>query len=141
MPSFAPFKTAQRQGQLQTARICHLDSQQPSPYTSILSLQRAAGNYAVSRSLQPSSTYVPHTVQSVLNGSSGKPLDPVFRTEMEAKFGEDFSGVRIHTDSRAAKSAQSVNALAYTVGRDIVFGAAQYAPSSLAGQKLLLTVA
>jgi len=43
----------------------------------------------------------------------------------------------VHTDARAAESAQAVNALAYTVGRDVVFGAGQYAPSTTGGQRLL----
>jgi len=41
---------------------------------------------------------------------------------MESHFGYDFSQVRIHTDTKAVKSARTVNALAYTVGRDIVLG-------------------
>src|SRR5256885_5418463 len=40
----------------------------------------------------------------------------------------DFSQVRIHTDAQAAESARAINALAYTVGRHIVFGSGQYAP-------------
>jgi hypothetical protein len=51
--------------------------------------------------------------------------------------GYDFSGVRVHTDARAAESARAVNALAYTVGRDVVFGAGRYAPETAAGKKLL----
>jgi len=49
----------------------------------------------------------------------------------------DFSHVRIHTDVKAAESARAVHALAYTVGRDIVFGASQYAPREAKGQRLL----
>lgn len=49
----------------------------------------------------------------------------------------DFSQVRIHTGDKAAQSARSINALAYTVGRDIVFGAQQYTPNTGAGQELL----
>ena len=45
--------------------------------------------------------------------------------------------MRVHTDARAAESAQSVNALAYTVGRNVVFGAGQYAPATMTGKKLL----
>jgi hypothetical protein len=78
----------------------------------------------------------PPIVHQVLN-TPGRPLDGSTRSFMEQRFGHDFSGVRIHTDERAAESAQSVNALAYTVGRDIVFGAGQYAPTLPAGQKLL----
>jgi hypothetical protein len=55
---------------------------------------------------------------------------------MEPRFGRDFSQVRVHTDARAAESAQAVNAFAYTVGQDIVFGAGQYR-SGTAGNQLL----
>jgi len=68
---------------------------------------------------------------------AGAPLNPETRVLMEPRFGADLSPVRVHTDSRAAESARSVNALAYTIGRDIVFGAGQYAPQTSAGQKLL----
>lgn len=51
--------------------------------------------------------------------------------------GYDFSQVRIHADSYAAKSADAVNALAYTTGRHIVFGDGQYAPQTNAGRLLL----
>jgi hypothetical protein len=56
---------------------------------------------------------------------------------MEPRFGQDFSEVRVHTDAKAEESARAVNALAYTVGRDVVFGAGQYAPGTSAGQQLL----
>ena len=49
----------------------------------------------------------------------------------------DFSRVRVHTDQKAAVAARSVNAMAFTVGRDIVFGATQYALGSTSGQRLL----
>ena len=55
----------------------------------------------------------------------------------ESRGGIDFGALRIHTDGRAAESACSVNAAAYTVGSDIVFGAGQYAPGTSSGQKLL----
>jgi hypothetical protein len=56
---------------------------------------------------------------------------------MESRFGYDFGRVRIHTDERAARSANSVNALAYTIGYDIVFGEGQYQPNTLDGIRLL----
>jgi len=49
----------------------------------------------------------------------------------------DFSGVRVHTDTKAAESARAVNALAYTVGRDIVFGVGQYMPNNIMGKRML----
>jgi hypothetical protein len=56
---------------------------------------------------------------------------------MEPRFGYDFSRVRVHAGSRAGDSARAVNALAYTVGNDIVFGAGQFRPSTLEGRLLL----
>jgi hypothetical protein len=83
------------------------------------------------------STYeVPATVPEVLR-SPGKPLDMSVRTFMQSRFGHDFSGVRVHTDAKAERSARSVNALAYTVGNNIVFGHGQYKPENYEGQQLL----
>jgi hypothetical protein len=70
------------------------------------------------------------------NGS-GHPLDPAARSFMAARFGYDFSRVRAHTDAQAAESAWAVNARAYTLGQDIVFGAGQYAPGTAEGKRLL----
>lgn len=49
----------------------------------------------------------------------------------------DFSQVRVHTDNRASESAQAINALAYTIGRNVVFRSGQYAPGTKEGKKLL----
>ncbi len=80
---------------------------------------------------------VPPVVRAVLSSGGGQPLDATTRAFMEPRFGHDFSHVRVHTDERAAESARAVNALAYTVGRDVVFGVGQYAPGTLAGQSLI----
>lgn len=69
--------------------------------------------------------------------SPGKPLDPDMRAFMEPRFGHDFSRVRVHTGGAAAESARAVNALAYTVGRDIAFAEGQYAANSTAGRRLI----
>ncbi len=79
---------------------------------------------------------VPPIVHEVLR-APGQPLDTATRAVMEPRFGHDFSGVRVHTGARAAESARAVHALAYTVGRDVVFGAGQYAPATSAGRRLL----
>ena len=79
---------------------------------------------------------VPPVVHEVLH-SPGRPLDNSTRAILEPRFGHDFSGVRVHTDARSAESARVVNALAYTVGRDVVFGAGQYAPETMSGKRLL----
>jgi hypothetical protein len=69
--------------------------------------------------------------------SPGQPLDASTRGEMESRFRQDFSQVRVHTDSLAAESAQSVKAEAYTVGHKVVFGAGRYEPASAEGRRLL----
>lgn len=67
----------------------------------------------------------------------GAPLDAQTRRFMEPRLGADLGGVRVHTDALAARSASAVQAHAYTVGRQIVFGAGQYAPGTQAGRRLL----
>ncbi len=79
---------------------------------------------------------VPPIVYDVLR-SPGQPLDRKTREFFEPKFGADFGDVRVHTDARAAESAHAVNALAYTVGHDLVFAPGRYAPGTAAGQRLL----
>ncbi len=70
-------------------------------------------------------------------GSSGQPMAASSRQFFEPHFGHDFSNVKLHTDSVAAKSAQSINALAYTTGNNIVFNSGQYSPESASGKKLM----
>ncbi len=79
---------------------------------------------------------VPPVVHEVLH-SLGQPLDAATRTFMELRLGHDFSRVRVHTDTKAAESARAVDAQAYTVGQDVVFGARLYAPETNAGRRLL----
>ena len=79
---------------------------------------------------------IPPIVNEVLD-SSGQPLDAATRSFMEPRFGHDFSGVRVHTDSRAAESAEAVNAQAYTVGKDVVFAPGQYQPGTESGHAVL----
>jgi hypothetical protein len=78
----------------------------------------------------------PPIVEEVLRGS-GAPLDADVRGEMERRVGHDFGSVRIHADARAGESAAAVGARAYTVGRDIVFAAGQFAPRTIEGHRLL----
>jgi Domain of unknown function (DUF4157) len=72
-----------------------------------------------------------------IRSSSCSPFDVSTKEFMESKLGHDFSKVKIHTDERAANSADSVNAMAYTIGNDIVFGKGQYQPNTLDGIRLL----
>src|SRR5262245_61412640 len=79
---------------------------------------------------------VPQIVHDVL-GSAGRPMDSDTRSFMESRFGHDFGDVRIHSDSQAAESARAINAHAYTVGQNVVFGPGQYAPDTSRGRHLL----
>jgi hypothetical protein len=97
------------------------------------SLQRTARSQPGTR---VGSEGVPPIVHEVLR-SLGQPLDTGTRTFMEPHFGHDFSRVRVHTNVRAAESAGAVNALAYTVGHNVVFADGQYRPGTADGRKLL----
>ena len=74
-------------------------------------------------------------IQSLRGG--GYPLSENNRAFFEPRFGRDFSQVRMHTDTHAAESARMVNARAFTVGRNVVFGAGQYAPGASEGRRLM----
>jgi hypothetical protein len=87
----------------------------------------------------------PSHERSILMGSGahdalnapGQPVHESVRPLMESRIGFDFSKVRVHTDPRAAESARSLNAKAYTSGSNVVFAQGQYDPFSAAGQSLL----
>jgi len=49
----------------------------------------------------------------------------------------DFSGIRVHTDAKAEEAARAVNAQAFTVGQDVVFGVGRYSPGNVEGRRLL----
>lgn len=93
-----------------------------TPHRDLLAVQRSAGNGAV------------NTLVSSLGG--GAPLPMELRNEMEQRFSEDFSSIRIHTDTRAAQSAAELNAKAYTFGNNIVFNAGRFTPGTVEGKRL-----
>jgi hypothetical protein len=98
--------------------------------------EKKKGTLQRKTSTSEATSEVPPIVHDVLR-SPGQPLDASTRAFMEPRFSHDFSRVRVHTDSRAAESAQAVNALAYTVESDVVFASGQYAPQITAGIQLL----
>ncbi len=55
----------------------------------------------------------------------------------EPRLGRDLSSVRIHAGPEASRAALALNAHAFTVGHDIVFGEGRYAPETSAGRRLL----
>lgn len=75
------------------------------------------------------------TINSFRGG--GQPLPASTRSYFEPRFGKDFSDVRVHTGSTASEAANSINARAFTMGKDVVFGSGQYSPGTTTGKQLL----
>ena len=120
--------------QLQRAGACgegypKCQTEQPSQERERLRTQRVQSN-------DLGQIAAPHIIHDVLSSPS-RPLDPATRELMEPRFGHDFRGVRVHTDAKAAESAQAIGAAAYTVGQEVVFGAGRYAPGTAEGRRLL----
>jgi len=88
----------------------------------------------------PGPSTVPAGIESSIESMSnrgGAPLSPSLRGQFEPRFGYDFSSVRVHTGGEAAGAATALGARAFTVGDDIFFGAGEYQPSSVQGQRLI----
>ncbi|WP_051563778.1 eCIS core domain-containing protein [Enterovibrio calviensis] len=110
--------------------------------SSQLGVQRKAQNTPLlnNPSMQQGPSRQTSSVPAAVHQTLRKPgalLDSQTRSFMEPRFGADFSQVRIHTDDDAAKSANSINARAYTVGSQVVFGAGQYRPQTDVGRRLI----
>lgn len=88
------------------------------------------------RAAGPGPEQAPPIVHEALN-SPGKALSGEERSFFEPRFGHDFSKVRVHADARAAESAMAVNALAYTVGDDIVLVGNRYSDASPGRDEIL----
>ena len=95
---------------------------------------------AISRSVSGSAGVAVDTAtEGGINASrgGGQPMPEALRSQMESSFGADFSGVRLHTDSRAADLSRSIQAKAFAYGNDIYFNHGQYSPDTAAGQHLI----
>jgi uncharacterized protein DUF4157 len=80
--------------------------------------------------------FAPQIVHDVLRGH-GEPLPGGVRRHMEHRLGHNFSDVRIHRGPAAEASAHAVDALAYTVGHDVVFGGGTFQPDTISGRRLI----
>ncbi len=111
-------------------RMPNAPPQRAGAAPSSAALSRSASNQGLStlfRMANAAQAEAPPIVHEVLR-SPGRPLDAGVRNDMEHRFGgADFGNVRVHTDSKAADSAEAVNARAYTVGSDLVMGRGQTA--------------
>ncbi len=93
--------------------------------TRILALQRSIGDAAVSRMFGQAGhapAAVQHSAVHDVLRAPGQPLSAPVKEEMEARFGADFSQVRVHTNDAARASAAAVGARAYTSGNHVVIG-------------------
>jgi Domain of unknown function (DUF4157) len=78
-------------------------------------------------------------LESAINSvrGSGQPLDVGLQQSMGQAMGADFSGVKVHTDTRANQLNQSIQAKAFTTGQDVFFRQGEYNPGSRGGQELI----
>jgi hypothetical protein len=67
----------------------------------------------------------------------GAALDKGIADEFEGKLSHSFRDVRVHTDNEADALARSVDARAFTTGKDVYFAGGEYNPLSSAGKELL----
>src|SRR5207247_2219525 len=79
-----------------------------------------------SEPIRPSRLREPTMQPNGVLRSGGQTVDPVAAAFFGARLGFDFSAVRVHTDQRSKDVARMLNARAFTMGRDIVFGSGQY---------------
>jgi Domain of unknown function (DUF4157) len=68
---------------------------------------------------------------------SGQALDGRVQGAMSSAFGYDFSGVRVHTDTKAGELSTQLNARAFTIGSDVAFAGGEYKPGTLVGDALI----
>jgi Domain of unknown function (DUF4157)/DNA/RNA non-specific endonuclease len=68
---------------------------------------------------------------------SGDPLPTNVRPQLEAGLNVNLEAVRVHTDAEADLLAKSVNAIAFTTGKDIFFSSGSYQPNTKSGYELI----
>jgi hypothetical protein len=107
----------------------------PLATAQVAALQRSAGNAAVVQLLAGEDPM--SRVKELVGRGGGQPLPEGLRTDMEERFGQDFSSVRTHTGPEADSSARSLQAKAYTVGDEIVLGDRVSSVDSEEGQRTL----
>jgi hypothetical protein len=122
----------------------NIGSRSTAPQAKLLTLQRTHGNRFVSRRIQEEglesgashvTQEVEHTIERTRGG--GQPLDKVFKKNAGAALGADFSGVRVHTGAEADGLNRSLQARAFTTGKDIYFRHGEYNPGNPSGRELL----
>lgn len=159
-PRRTPAHTIRRKAATSAARSFPLNASAPVVYPAVHArlrvaaphdhCEREANRVADAVMRIPQRAGVPPTTQRMLGGIAsrvgdgiqslpgrGRALSQPMREFFNQRFGHDFGHVRIHTDAHAADLAESIQARAFTVGRDIVFGAGEYAPDTSRGRELM----
>lgn len=96
---------------------------------------KPSGIFFKGREGGPNDAADPKAIQAQLQG--GEAIPSQVRSSFESAMGQDFSGVRVHTGTTATKLSNDLNARAFTVGRDIAFGAGEYKPGTPVGDALI----
>ncbi len=115
----------------------------------ILAAQKQVGNQVVQRALDGKKKrdaatddqgYLKGEINDVIQKKrgGGSPLPESLRDDAGKRLGHDFDDVRIHTDEQANELSQSINARAFTIGKDIFFKKGVFSPSSRAGRETLM---
>src|SRR5690349_3748017 len=111
-----------------------------TPQSPVAELLSAAGNSAIASLLAERTIgderSLPAAAQDGIR-TAGEPLDADDRAEMESHFGRELGDVWIHRDAEAARSADQLDAQAFTAGSHIVFGAGAYRSGAERGRELL----
>jgi hypothetical protein len=114
----------------------------PSPET-LTRMQQTVGNAAVQRFLAQRSAAGPTELDddtaAAINSQRGRgqSLDDGVAARAGSVMGQDFTHVKVHTDSNADALSRQVGAKAFTTGSDVFFRAGAYNPASSDGQHLI----
>ena len=119
----------------------------------VLQLQRQYGNRAVQRLVQRAEAekmrrdsavgleggVVEGDLQNQIDSArgGGQPLDRGVGSKIGGALGADFSGVKVHTDSKSDNLNRSLSAKAFTLGSDVFFSKGAYNPGTQSGKQLL----
>ncbi|MGJ7506603.1 eCIS core domain-containing protein [Variovorax sp. GT1P44] len=125
-------RSALRDGSMLHRSLRHLQRDFGNRYVGQV-IHRATGDAAGSG--ESSTDAIERSIDAARGGGQG--MDHGTRSRMESAFGADFSGVRIHHDSRADGLSESLSARAFTTGRDVFFRQGEYSPGTSSGRELL----
>ena len=119
----------------------------PAPTASLSRLASSIGNRGLARSIArmrdgegilPGGLVHPDVEAAIAAVSGrGRSLDHGVADQVGDAFGDSLADVRVHHDDHAAALSRAVSARAFTVGRDIFFGAGEYRPATSGGRELL----